>query len=261
MAIHSTAIIESTLPSDIQVGAFCHIEAGVVVGSNVRLDDHVILKRGTQLGDNVHVHSFVCLGDDPQIKSLDTNYLSGVVVGDRCEIREGVTIHRASKPEQFTKIGHDCLLMAYSHIGHDSQIGNHCILANNALVAGEVTIEDYVFLSGAAAVHQFVCIGESAFISGHAAITAHVAPFVTVTDRNQVHNLNVIGLQRRQFTSAEVNDVKNCYRYVFQQDILSFKKLAQEALTKHVATTHEGEKFLKFFLEEKTPRGFAYPVR
>jgi acyl-[acyl carrier protein]--UDP-N-acetylglucosamine O-acyltransferase len=33
------------------------------------------------------------------------------------------------------------LLMAYVHIGHDSQVGSHCILANNATLAGHVALK------------------------------------------------------------------------------------------------------------------------
>ena len=53
------------------------------------------------------------------------------VIGDENTIRESVTISRGTvKGGGVTRLGSNCLLMAYVHIGHDSQVGSHCILAN-----------------------------------------------------------------------------------------------------------------------------------
>ena len=54
-----------------------------------------------------------------------------------------------------TKIGSDCLLMAYVHIGHDCLVGNNVILANGVQLGGHVEIQDYAIVGGLTPVHQF----------------------------------------------------------------------------------------------------------
>ena len=41
---------------------------------------------------------------------------SYVYIGDRTKVREYATIHRACGAEEETRIGNDCLLMAYTHV-------------------------------------------------------------------------------------------------------------------------------------------------
>lgn len=261
--IHPTACIDASVevPNDCVIGAFSVIERGVRLGRRVRIGEHVVIKTGIVLGDDVEVHAGVVLGDDPQIVGQNFDFESGVVIGDRTVLREGVTVHRASQPNRQTRVGRDCLLMAYSHVGHDTVVGNHCILANLVLLAGCVTVEDYVFLSGGSMVHQFVHIGESAFVSGNAEITMHIPPFVTVLGRNVVSNLNLVGLQRRGFPSAEISDIKQQYRAVYGGDSLSFKNKAQSALEKGEFKTGRGRQFLEFFSNQTHDRGFVYPKK
>ena len=261
--IHPTALVDASvdISDDCVIGAFGVIERGVQLGRRVRIGEHAVIKSGTVLGDDVDVHSGVVLGDEPQIVGQGFDFESGVIIGDRTVLREGVTVHRASQPHQQTRVGEDCLLMAYSHVAHDAVVGNHCILANLALVAGCVTIEDYVFLSGGSMVHQFVHVGESAFVSGNAEITMHIPPFVTALGRNNVSNLNLIGLQRRGFSSEELSDIKQQYRAVYGSDSRSFPKKALAALEEGKFKTERGRQFLEFFTHQTHDRGFAYPKK
>lgn len=258
--IDPTAIVEQTaqVASDCIIGPYCIIEKNVKLGRRVVLEPHVVLKAGTILGDDVHVHSHAVVGDVPQIVNQDFSFESGVTVGARTNIREGVTIHRASQPGKQTIIGEDCLLMAFSHVGHDTLVGNHCILVNQVLLAGCVTVQDHAFLSGGSMIHQFVSIGESAFVSGNAEITMHVPPFVTVLGRNQVANLNVVGLKRRCFSTQDVSDIKQLYRMLYSGASLSFKKRAESLLQEGAAKTDKGQQFLRFFIEQTHDRGFVY---
>ena len=261
--IRPTALVDASVnvPSDCVIGVFSVIERGIRLGRRVRIGEHVVIKTGTVLGDDVEVHAGVVLGDDPQIVGQDFAFESGVVIGNRTVLREGVTVHRASKTGQQTRVGEDCLLMAYSHVGHDTVVGNHCILANLVLLAGCVTVEDYVFLSGGSMIHQFVHIGESAFISGNAEISMHIPPFVTALGRNTVSNLNLVGLQRRGFSPEELSDTKQQYRAVYGGDSRSFQKKALSALEKGEFKTERGRQFLEFFKHQTHDRGFAYPKK
>lgn len=259
--IHPTAWVDPSvqIPESCMIGPFCVIERGVQLGTRVVLDSHVVLKSGVCLGEEVQVHSHAVIGDDPQISGQRWDFESGVQIGARTIVREGVTIHRASQPHQWTKIGNDCLLMAFSHVGHDTVVGDHCILANLALLSGCVTVEPYAFLSGGSMVHQFVQIGESAFLSGNAEVGMHVPPFVTVVGRNEAANINVVGLQRRGFSSEEAADIKQRYRWLYDGTSLSFQKRAAQALEGKQYTTDRGKQFLSFFTQSMPSRGFVYP--
>ena len=89
-----------------------------------------------------------------------------VEIGDNTTIREFVTINRGSKDRWTTKVGNNCLIMAYSHIAHDCIVGNNCIMSNNTQMAGHVMLGDFAILAGMCAIHQFVQIGQHAFVSG-----------------------------------------------------------------------------------------------
>src|SRR3569833_3865566 len=93
-------------------------------------------------------------------------------------IREYVTIHRGTvKGGQITKIGNDCLIMAYAHIAHDCLICDHVIMANAATLAGHVTVEEWAVVGALCPVHQFVRIGAHSYIGGGTTITQDVLPF------------------------------------------------------------------------------------
>ena len=43
-----------------------------------------------------------------------------------------------------TKIGDNCLIMAYCHVAQDSFVGDNCIYSNNTTLAGHGTIGENV---------------------------------------------------------------------------------------------------------------------
>ncbi len=105
-----------------------------------------------------------------------------------------------------TRLGSGNLLMAYVHIGHDSQVGSHCILANCATLAGHVVIEDHVTLGAFCPVHQHCVVGAYAFIGGGTIVTQDVLPFSLTSSRreNKAFGINKIGLERRGFTPEQM---------------------------------------------------------
>ncbi len=137
-----------------------------------------------------------------------------VEIGPRTQIREHVTIHRGSVGgEGVTRIGADCLLMVGAHVAHDCTLGDRVILANNVLLAGHVTIGDTVFVGGGAAVHQFVRIGRHAVIGGVTRVEADVIPYGSAMgNRARLVGLNLIGLQRRGFSRAEIHTLRAAFR-------------------------------------------------
>ena len=166
-------------------------------------------------------------------------------IGDNTIIRECATVNRGTASKGFTKIGSDCLIMAYSHIAHDCAINNHVILSNSTQLAGEVEIDDYAIVSGGALVHQFTKIGAHVMIQGGAKVGKDIPPFVMV-GREPITfvGLNIVGLRRRGFTSERINSIQEIYRYLYQSGF-NFTQ-ARERIENELPETEDRNAILEF---------------
>jgi len=256
-SIHATAIVdpEAELGSNVTVGAYCIIEAGVSVGDGSSIDSHAIIKRLTRVGKDVRIGHFSVVGGDPQHLSFDSDIPSSAVLGDGARLGEGVTVHRSMYENGRTVIGRDCFLMGYSHVAHDCQVGDRTILANGALLGGHVILGTDVFVGGGAGLHQFTRVGEGAMIGGLSEISADIPPQVTVSGRNRACGLNLIGLKRRGVTREERTELKQCYREILMKkgNPTLFAKLMINGSSS--PKTSLGITFVEFFLEGD--RGFV----
>ena len=216
MSIHPTAILETgaVVPASCTIGPFCTVGAEVVLGEDCELVSHVVLAGRTTLGQGNKVFSFACLGIAPQdLKYRDEP--TRLNIGNGNVIREYVTISRGTAGGGgVTRVGDECLIMAYTHIGHDSSIGNGCILANSATLAGHVTVEEYAVVGALCPVHQHCRIGRYAYIGGGTTITQDVLPYslTSIARDNHSYGLNKVGLERRGFTSGQLKELHAAYR-------------------------------------------------
>ena len=216
MSIHPTAIVAATasIPESCNVGPYCTIGPDVDLGEDCELVSHVVLDGKTRLGARNRVYSFACLGVAPQ----DLKYrgeTTALEIGDDNTIRECVTISRGTRGGGgTTRVGNHCLIMAYTHIGHDSTIGNHCILANGATLAGHVTVEDHASVGALCPVHQFCRIGKHAYVGGGTTITQDVLPYSLTSAKRDTHaySLNRIGLERSGFSQEQLRALQHAYR-------------------------------------------------
>ena len=238
--IHPTAIVEpgAVVPESCTVGPFCTVGANVVLGEYCELVSHVVLAGHTTLGRNNRVFSFACLGIAPQ----DLKYAgepTRLTLGDDNSIREYVTISRGTAGGGGeTRVGSGCLIMAYTHIGHDSTIGDGCILANSATLAGHVIVEDYAVVGALCPVHQFCRIGRYAYIGGGTTITQDVLPYslTSIERNNHAYGLNKVGLERRGFTPEQLKELRAAYRV-----LTGGKKNVSQALEELRANADAGE--------------------
>lgn len=216
MSIHPSAILApgAVVPDSCTVGPFCTIGPEVVLGENCTLVSHVVLDGRTRIGARNTIYPFTSIGVAPQ----DLKYNgepTETELGDDNTIRECVTISRGTtKGGGITRVGSNNLLMAYVHIGHDSQVGSHCILANAATLAGHVTIEDYASVGAFSPVHQFCTVGQYAFIGGGTIVTQDVLPFSLTSSRreNKAFGINKIGLSRRGFSPERLHTLQKAFR-------------------------------------------------
>lgn len=261
MAQHATAVIhEATrLDDSVSVGAYAVIEDGVELGPGCLIREHAVVRCGSVLGAECVVDAHAVVGGLPQDLGFSPKTPSGVRLGDKVVLREGVTINRATEEGAFTEIGTGSYLMAGAHVGHDSVIGRHVILANDVLIAGKVRMEDHVFAGGAAVFHQFCRIGESAMVSGGSRVSVDVPAFSLTAERNELIGLNLIGLRRRSFARETIGELKKLFRLVYATDGRA-GVIAGGLLKDGVAQTAEGRHFLEFLAAE-SHRGVMRPRR
>lgn len=234
MNIHPTAIVAAgaKIPASCTIGPYCIIGPNVTLGEDCELVSHVILAGDdvgrVTIGNRNRIFPFACLGTAPQ----DLKYAgepTALEIGDDNTIREYVTISRGTTGGGgTTRVASGCLIMAYTHIGHDSFIGNGCILANSATLAGHVTVEDYATVGALCPVHQFCRIGKYSYIGGGTTITQDVLPFslTSIERNNHAYGLNKVGLERKGFTPEQLKELRAAYRLLLNSKMNTSEALA-----------------------------------
>jgi len=220
MTIHPTAVIhaDAEIGDGVEVGAFSFIDRQVKIGDRCQIGPQATILAHTTLGAECQVHPGAVVGDLPQDFAFQKGTESYVQVGDRCIIREGVTIHRGTQAGSVTKVGDGCLLMANSHLAHNVQVGNGVVIANGALLAGYVEVGDRAFISGNCLLHQFTRVGRLAMMAGGSAIQRDLPPFCITRSltTNAVLNLNIVGLRRAGFNPEDRLVLKRAFAVLYQ---------------------------------------------
>ena len=226
--IHPSAIVDpgAHLAEGVEIGPYAVIEADVEIGPDCRIAAHAVIKRYTRMGRGNRVHEHAVLGGTPQDLAFQ-GVSSGLEIGDGNTIREGVTLHRATREGHCTRIGDGTFLMAYSHVAHDCTVGNHVVLANGACLGGHVSVGEHAFLSAAVAVHQFCRIGRLCMVSGLAGVNMDCLPFTMVTGAPaRVVGLNRVGLQRAGMDPEAIADLKRAFQRLFAEASATREALA-----------------------------------
>ncbi|MDA7889243.1 acyl-ACP--UDP-N-acetylglucosamine O-acyltransferase [Pirellulales bacterium] len=221
VSIHPLALVspESELGTGVTVAAFATIEAGVTIGENCSVGSGSVIKTGVTIGDHNEICEHAVIGGQPQ-HTARPETVGRIVIGNHNVFREGVSIHRALKPDGQTTVGDHNYLMAGAHLGHDTHLGNNCVFANNSLAGGHVVIEDHAFVSGAVAIHQFCRVGQFSMIGGHARVVQDVPPFMLIDGQSgSIVGLNTIGLRRAGYPADELTELKAAYRAIYRRGL------------------------------------------
>ena len=218
MAIHPTAIIDegAEIHHTAHIGPYCIIGPQARIGANTKLTSHVNVQNRTTLGENNTVFPFASLGTVPQDLKFDGEP-SRLQIGNNNTIRESVTMNIGTQDGTMeTKVGNNCLFMAYSHVAHDCELGDQVILANSVGLAGHVSLGDKVIVGGLAGIHQFCRVGTMAFVAAGAMVAQDVLPFCVVQgDRGRHVSINRIGLQRQGLSKTAITQLTSAFKMLF----------------------------------------------
>ncbi len=223
--IHPTAVISESanLHPTVQVGPYAVIGEQVKVGAGTTIGAHVVIEGPTEIGSGNRIFPGAAIGLEPQ----DLKYAgapSMVKIGNNNQIREFVTVNRATYGGESTVIGNGNLLMAYVHVAHNCIIEDSVVISNAVSLAGHVEIESKAVIGGVLGIHQFVHIGKMAMVGGMSKVVRDVPPFMLVEGHPcLVRSLNLVGLKRAGLTSADLATLKKAFRILYR----SGKSLAE----------------------------------
>ncbi len=201
--------------ANVIIEPFAVVHDNVVIGDNTHIHSNVAIYPGTTIGKDCQIFPGAVIGPVPQdLKFVGED--TRVEIGNNTVIRECVTIHRATQDKWVTRVGDNCLLMAYVHVAHDCQIGNNVILASYVGLSGHVEIDDFAILEGSVVAQQFQKIGKHAFVAGATLIRKDVPPYVKAArEPISFAGVNSIGLRRRGFSDEKVREIEDVYRTLF----------------------------------------------
>lgn len=206
---------KAKIGNNVTIEPFAMIYGDVEIGDNCWIGSNAVIMDKSRIGKNNRIFPGAVIGAIPQdLKFKGEDSLAEI--GDNNTIREFVTINRGTADRMTTKIGNNCLLMAYTHLGHDCILGNNIIIANSGNLAGHITVEDNVIIEGIVAAQQFVNIGAHSFIAGASLIRKSVPPYIRVArEPLQFIGVNTVGLTRRGFSKELIKNIEDIYRIIF----------------------------------------------
>lgn len=206
---------DAKIGENVTISPFVTIEGNVEIGDGTWIAPNVVIMDGARIGQNCRIFPGAVISAIPQDLKFQGEETTAEI-GDNTTIREYVTINRGTKDRMITRVGDNCLLMAYVHVAHDCIIGNNCILANNVTLAGHITIEDFAILEGLVAVQQFIQIGAHSFIAGTSKVRKNVPPYVKAAREPLSYvGINAVGLKRRGFSDDDIATIEEVYRILY----------------------------------------------
>jgi UDP-N-acetylglucosamine acyltransferase len=215
----STVSSKAILGDNITIDRYAVINDNVEIGDNTYIGPFSVIYKGAKIGNRVKIYQSASISHIPQILGVgDEDY--SCTVGDDTILHEFVTLHRGSRSTGLTSVGKNCLLMAYSHVGHDTKMGDNCIIANAVQIGGHCVLEDYVMIGGLTPVHQFCKVGQHSMTGGGFRITQDVPPYILTGHHPlQYSGVNVIGLRRRGFKNEEIEILKKVYSLIYDKSL------------------------------------------
>jgi UDP-N-acetylglucosamine acyltransferase len=235
--------------ANVKIDPFSVIHQNVEIGDGTWIGSNVTIMEGARIGENCRIFPGAVIAGIPQDLKYEGEDTT-VIIGNNTTLREFVTINKGSKDKWTTKVGDNCLIMAYSHIAHDCVIGNNCIMSNNTQIAGHVTLGDHSILAGMCAVHQFVKIGQHAFVAGGSLVSKDVPPYIKAGRSPLSYaGVNSVGLRRRGFSIDKINHILDIYRNIFNKSLNTSQAL--NFIEEELAATDERDEIVTFIRESE----------
>jgi UDP-N-acetylglucosamine acyltransferase len=227
---------KAQIGNNVTIDPFAMIHDDVVIGDNSHIMSNVTVFSCSRIGKNCKIFPGAVIGAVPQDLKYKGEYTLAEI-GDNTSIRECVTIHRGTTEKNTTRVGSNCLIMAYAHIAHDCLVGNNVVMANGVQLAGHVIVDDFAIIGGLSAAHQFTHIGAHTYIAGMSAIRKDVPPYIKAARTPLSYaGINNVGLSRRGYSKEVIDQIFEIYHILFVE-----KHTVSKALEKIESTVNTSE--------------------
>lgn len=237
------------IAKNVVIEPFATIHNNVVIGEGTWIGSNVTIMEGARIGKNCSIFPGAVISAPPQDLKYDGEDTTAEI-GDNTTIRECVTINKGTVDRMKTKIGSNCLIMAYSHVAHDCFVGDHCIFSNNTNLAGHIVVGDYVVMAGMTAVHQFCTIGNHAFVTGGSLVRKDIPPYVKAAREPLSYvGINSVGLRRRGYSTEKIREIQNIYRILYQKAYNNTQ--ATNIIEAEMEATPERDEILQFIRDSQ----------
>lgn len=244
--VHETAVVHpgARLGKDVEIGPYAVIGENVLIDDGTKIGAHAVIDGWTSIGKNCVIFPGASIGAEPQDLKF-AGEKSYVFIGDHTKIRECATVNRATGEGEETRIGANCLMMAYTHVAHNCVVGNNVIMSNAATLAGHVIVEDRAVIGGLTGIHQFVKVGRNAMIGGASKVVQDVVPY-TIVDGHpaKVSGLNSVGISRAGIAIDSRRNIKKAYKLLYRSGLSLTQAIAM--IEQEVDSCDEVEHLLRF---------------
>ena len=123
-----------------------------------------IVHPNVKLGTGNTIGAFCVIGGNGEIRDVKQNDFKGFVsIGNNNVISEFVSIQRPAR-KTVTKIGHDNIIMAHSHIGHNAVILSKTEICSGVIIGGYAQILNFAKIKLGSVIRNRVIIGERSIV-------------------------------------------------------------------------------------------------
>ena len=254
--IHPSAIVEkgAELDSDVEVGAYAYIGGSAKIGSGTVVAHHATVDGNTVLGKCNQIFPYAFIGG----KTHDLKYKGGnpgLRIGDNNVFRE-YTAHCSTADKNFTIIGNNNNILAYSHIAHDCIVGDYIVMSSHSALGGHVIVEDHAVIGWGSGAHQFCRIGAYAMLSASSKLVKDLPPFFMADGSPaEVCAINKINMQRNGFSPEEIELVYSAFKLIYRRRLT--RPHAIEELSMRDSSSNRVIKAIIEFANGSSERGLA----
>lgn len=149
--------------------------------SNSRFDKSNIIHETAIIYDNVImgknniIGAFTVIGSNGEMRGVKQEDFQGFVkIGDNNVISELVTIQRPFEADKGTFVGNNNIIMAHSHMGHDSIVENNCEICTGTIIGGYAIIKNGAKIKVGCTIRNRKVIGENALIGMGAVVVKDI---------------------------------------------------------------------------------------
>lgn len=229
-SVHDSATVHpaARLGDGVSIGPRVVIEADVVVAGGASILAGSVLHDGARIGAGASVGPYAIVSSRPS----DAHYRGEATlteIGERAELREFVTVQRATGEGQVTSVGAGALVMAGAHVSHNCRVGDGAVLTNLVLLGGHVEVGDRAVLGAGAMVHQWGRVGRLAMFGAASATNVDILPFALARGNPARHyRLNGVGLRRHGLEGEPYRALEDGLRCLRRRDQAGLSELAAQ---------------------------------